>query len=403
MADFALPVPLEEEEQEEGGAAAPLMALLRQQQAQRAQANAALQQAVGKQRAQAQGMRSLGFLSSFGANPILQGLRQEAGQQAGAFEGMAARGEAQAQRTASDVNPLDILRLEQAQQRLNIMGQRETGLDRRFDAAQKQRGEQFAATLGFKWADLNQDQRLAMLRLADAKEGRESSAALRKEEAVDKATERLGKEIVDTGAPGFYMRYDEAVDLLKKNPKDVPGMGRIEGQLPAEMLSDDGRKMRYLVGQLLSEYRKGQTGAGMSDAERAEYGVITGLVNSGTDKGVKEGLDLLRRALDARVQATGAGFRPEAVETLSKRTPRVGQALKGQQRTPAATAIPTGADGALSLEDVPTPPAKALPPLKPGNVRVRVGGKLGQMPKGNVDAFRAAKAKENVTVEVMDG
>jgi hypothetical protein len=200
----------------------------------------------------------------------------------------------------------------------------------------EQRAELEAKREGRLWASMSQEEKLARLRIEEAREARETAAAAKKEEQVAGATERLGGELDKTGAPKFFEQYGEAQALLKKYPKDLPGLGRLDGRVPDEALSPDGRQLRFLVGQLLSEYRKGQTGAGMSDAERAEYGQITGLIYSGSDAAVKQGLDTLKRAMDARVAAIKGGFRPEAVSTYENRVPSIKPKTPTTKRPPPA-------------------------------------------------------------------
>lgn len=197
--------------------------------------------------------------------------------------------------------------------------------DERARLKREQDAQKWAEQRGLKWAEMGLDER----ELAEKIAAREAAAAAKREEQLAGATERFGEEVDKTGATKFYQQYDEAQAILAKYPNDIPGIGRLDGRKPDEALTPDGRQMRFLVGQLLSEYRKGQTGAGMSDAERVEYGEITGLLNKGSDDAIRQGLDTLRRALDARVKGKAAGFRPEAVERYGKRNPRVGKVTRG--------------------------------------------------------------------------
>lgn len=192
------------------------------------------------------------------------------------------------------------------------------------------------------------------------RQSRERAAALmagqRQEDKTTAQTKEFGEEIVKSGAPGFYARYDVATALLAKHKGDIPGFGRIEGRLPDEAISADGRELRQAIGQLLSEYRKGQTGAGMSDAERTEYGRITGLIQTGDEQSVRQGVDALKRAIDERVRATAGAYRPEAVKAYVERVPRVGAVLApaapGTQSAPApAPVVPSGAPAVLMLPD----------------------------------------------------
>lgn len=208
----------------------------------------------------------------------------------------------------------------------------------RSDADRTQSATQFAQSMGLKWAELSSEQKMRMKEFTDRQAEREAARAERKEEKTAKDVQGFGKEVVDSGAPGFYQRFDEAQGIMSNYKDDLPGLGRIDGRKPDEALTPDGRQLRMLVGQLLSDYRKGQTGAGMTEGERTEYGQITGLIYSGNDDAVRQGMALLGRALDARVKATAASFRPEAVEEYGKRNPRIGGVVKPKAAAPPPSA-----------------------------------------------------------------
>lgn len=221
---------------------------------------------------------------------------------------------------------------------------------KRFEQDFAQRAELAARREGLDWAQLSQRERLARMQLEEAKASRAQSA----QEKIDAQTKDLAGELDKTGAAKFGEQYDEAKRIMAKYRGDIPGFGRVEGRLPAEMLSEDGRQLRFLVGQMLSEYRKGQTGAGMSDSERAEYGRITGLIETGNDADVVRGLDTLNRALGARVAGIEAGYKPEAVETYRS---RLKPKASTPTRKPAATALPKDSTGQPTL-DAPKPRRK---------------------------------------------
>lgn len=244
-------------------------------------------------------------------------------------------------------------------QRLGLTAQRaetaDEALDIRRDAllqraleleeARKARAEAAQIQRDFQ-AEQNELNRISRERAASLMAGQKST------DTTEKQTKDFGEEIVKSGAPSFYVRYDVAKSLLSKYKGDLPGFGRIEGRLPDEAISTDGRELRQAVGQLLSEYRKGQTGAGMSDTERAEYGRITGLLQTGDEQSVRQGVDALKRAIDERVRATAGAYRPEAVRAYAERVPRVGAAL----------ALPPDAAGQPTAETptAPTPTGKRV-------------------------------------------
>jgi hypothetical protein len=270
-------------------------------------------------------------------------------------------------------------RAQEHKDKIRITAQR-LGLDER-------KLEQAMTILGLRLEDSAAD-RDARVKLAEA------AAAAKKEEQTAGATERLGGALEKTGAPKFYAQYDEAQNILKRYPKDLPGLGRIDGRLPDEAISTDGRQLRFLVGQLLSEYRKGQTGAGMSDDERAEYGQITGLIYSGSDNAVRQGLDTLRRALDARVGAIKGGFRPEAVKTYEERVPSMRRAesdAPGPARVPPSKGLPAGPDGKPTLD------------AQDDNVSIILNGKRRSVPRQNLEALKKLATEKKWTLEVPGG
>lgn len=164
---------------------------------------------------------------------------------------------------------------------------------------------------------------------------RESTDALRRLTMALMAGKKLDADVKDLsedlgkgGAPGFYQQVKTAKAIMAKHPKDLPGFGRLAGHLPDEAIEADGIDLRQSVGQMLAEYRKGVTGAGMSDAERAEYGRITGLIQSGNDDSVRVGVDTLVRAVDSRVASRMAGSNPQAAEEYGKRQPWASEAVQ---------------------------------------------------------------------------
>lgn len=228
------------------------------------------------------------------------------------------------------------------------------------------------------------DQRAQELRLnRDAMRGQREDAAAareaaRKEAAAAKQAETDTKERKDLaedldkfGAPGFYQKQGEASAIINENPDDLPGFGIAHKLAPKAIAnfftSEKGIALQQSVGQMLSQYRKGETGSGMSDAERTEYGQITGLLDSGDERRVIQGVERLTRAMDARVAAR-ASATPRAAEQYGERQPWVKEALRTNGR--------------------PTEPSAQGPePAQPGTVRMRNR-------KGQLVDVPAAKVKE---------
>lgn len=165
--------------------------------------------------------------------------------------------------------------------------------------------------------------------------GPNTAAAEREQTRIEQQTRQLSEEFTKIDAPAFYEQFSQVDSIMRDNPSDLPGFGQLAGRLPDFATSKSGVQLRQAVGQMLAAYRKAVTGAGMSDAERAEYDRITGLVQSGDEASVREGVKLMKNAMDARIRAVAGGYRPEAVSTYGERVPSFARAV-GQQGTQAA-------------------------------------------------------------------
>lgn len=192
---------------------------------------------------------------------------------------------------------------------------------------------EFEANSGFRDREIKARESEAAARRAEAAEARryrqsllDDRVATKEDERKQKESKELSEDLEKFSAPGFYQKYDEASEIIGRYPDDLPGVGPLDGRAPGFMVSDDGVSLRQSVGQMLAEFRKGLTGAGMSDSERAEYEKITGLVDSGNEKAYRSGVERLRAAMDARVSARAAGS-PNATKDLSTRQPWLKGAL----------------------------------------------------------------------------
>lgn len=167
-----------------------------------------------------------------------------------------------------------------------------------------------------------------------------AAAAERERTRIDQQTRQLGEDFTKIDAPAFYEQFSQVDKIMRDNPNDLPGFGQLAGHLPDFATSKPGVQLRQAVGQMLAAYRKAVTGAGMSDAERAEYDRITGLVQSGDEASVREGVKLMKNAMDARIRAVAGGYRPEAVSTYGERVPSFARAVgqQGAQAPPQSSA-----------------------------------------------------------------
>ncbi len=133
--------------------------------------------------------------------------------------------------------------------------------------------------------------------------------------ADEKQLKELSEDADKIGGAGFYQREAAAREIMEKNPHDLPGYGYVAGRLPDMLVGKEGVELRQAVGQMLSEYRKGQTGAGMSDTqayaerqpwfkaavERSQGG--TGEPGAAPTSGLSPQQEARRQELRARVEA----------------------------------------------------------------------------------------------------
>lgn len=231
------------------------------------------------------------------------------------------------------------------------------------------------------------------------------ASAVAAQKLVDGDTTKLADDFTKAGGPGFYGQYSEAAAILAKYPKDIPGYGQIDGYKPDIAISEDGRAMRQAVGQMLAEYRKGITGAGMSNAERVEYGQITGLIQSADERSVRQGVERLRRAFDNRVRAIAGGYRSDSVSLYASRVPQFREAIAGTGLG-APPKAGTSTNPARSIERVPPPttldepePETRRPVSKPAIAPGEAIPRLISLKKP--DGTR--KSREEVKAEIAEG
>lgn len=299
-----------------------------------------------------------------------------------------------------------------------FIGQQRANNDQRFNeltAALRAEGIKSAETIAQMMIDSREGEgaknraleaELAKMRAEVEAAKSERERGVKEGDKVAADTKDIAEAFDKAGGPNFYAKYGEVKDMLAKYKTDIPGFGKVDGYKPDILVSDDALTVRQGIGQMLAEYRKGITGAGMSDAERKEYGSITGLIQSNNERSVRQGVERLRRAMDARFQALGGGFRPEAVRTYAQRVPAFGAALAGSPVDPEAqndaaptparpprTPMPSGdLDGSPPTQK-PAPKA-AAPAAAPREISIK-GMKAG-------DLKEAVKEGETVHVKELN-
>jgi hypothetical protein len=149
---------------------------LRGVQAQQGQEHSALEQALGRQRSQATGLRNLSLLTSLGANPILRGIQSASGDQGAQMESLAARTEQRLASSSLGRSPLELIRAQQAQERLRLA-------KAALIAAEKRAEEQREWSAGQRGLDRQSRERAAAIQAGDkvTQQKLEAETGLRKE------------------------------------------------------------------------------------------------------------------------------------------------------------------------------------------------------------------------------
>lgn len=218
----------------------------------------------------------------------------------------------------------------------------------------EQERSQFAQMMGYRWADMSQEERLAIARLQDAREGRDAAAAAKAKETTTSQAKDFGTAYAESGLPDFYEQFGKVNQIFTKYPKGkgLPGTGMVEGRLPDRLSSDDAKTLRYAANQMLLAYQKSVTGAGASDTEREAITKATGLLQSNDDASIRLGVSMLKEVMDAKLDALKAGYTPEAVEAVTGRLRAPPSAMKPavSRPPPAASVLPKDSTGQPTLE-----------------------------------------------------
>jgi hypothetical protein len=157
---------------------------------------------------------------------------------------------------------------------------------------------------------------------------------------INDDVQKLGKEL-----PGDVADFEAKYALVKKAigdaPGDIPGVGPWDARVPTampEVLGGPNKTdldVQKAAGQMLAAYQKLITGAGASDAERANLEKIS--IDLKNEKGFASGLESLKQAYDAKVKDVRARFRPEVVQRLEQ-----GQKREGGGSAPERVTVSNG-------------------------------------------------------------
>lgn len=203
-----------------------------------------------------------------------------------------------------------------------IEAKREGQVDanKRHQASLEQGAKQHAEMMGFRWENLSEQEKLAEMRLEEARVARETARIQHDQDTTDAAAQDLGKETVKLGIPEALGKLGDLKALLRKYPDDLPGIGWAAGMIPNRFEETDSKSLRMLIGQLGATYQKSMTGAGASDAERARYDEVTGLLKRGDSESIRLGVKMMEDDLRRKQAALEGAYKPAAVKSYKDRT-----------------------------------------------------------------------------------
>lgn len=376
-----------------------LMALSRAQQQRREEALARLRRLSEQQGAQAQGLRNMALLSSFGQNPLLQGLQREAGTQGAQLQGMAMQAEGRADvMDRSGLDPLGIARLQQMAD---------------YQRKQQELGEaRLAQQQGLAEMKLAQQQEEAAAKAEAARQKATAGAAAakaqsgKKEDAAGiKLEGDLRKEFQALPAYKNYQLALVAFDQIQRSAKDPSPAGDIA------VITNYMRSLDPTTGVKEQEFQNAQSAGGFDDKARAGWErIMSGKRLSDTQR-----QDFVRAA-ESNTRALkdpydrAAKYYKGLAESYKVNPERVGtpvgmdmeteptQVTAPVQRTPAAQALPPGPGGSLLLG-----PVMERNTGQADSVRVKINGQEIRLPRANLEAARKRAADKEYSFEVLDG
>lgn len=159
-------------------------------------------------------------------------------------------------------------------------------------------------------ADKNNTAALQRARVAAA-------AGIKRGDAKDEeAVQELAKRTQDAGPVAAAM--ERLRSKVAAAGDDIPGVGKLDALKPDFLQSTDALEIQNQARSLVDTLLKMQSGAGVSNEERAnkyrQYGI-----GGADERAFRLGLDRLAADLNEELKAKGAGFKPEVVQTYRAR------------------------------------------------------------------------------------
>jgi hypothetical protein len=146
-------------------------------------------------------------------------------------------------------------------------------------------------------------------------EAREEGRKIREEDKLERAAEKVGKDL----EPVAGMVRDLGTLEAYANESDQPGFGVLAGHLPGFMTSDQGVALRQAAGRLMIALLYATSGKAVSEQEAVRQLRARGLGPTSTPAEFKAGVGNLGAEVRDLYQRTKAKHRPEAVKLYEDR------------------------------------------------------------------------------------
>lgn len=242
----------------------------------------------------------------------------------------------------------------------SLSGQREVSREgqlaaqQRSQADRQQRAQQFAESMGYKWADMAQEERLAWARISEAQEARDAAAAERDRTRNEQRTVP-GFDVEPGAAPtpvdAQKMKdTNEAALRMQGNIADLRTLHRKYGEAPKGV----GAELQQQKLRAIQIEAKNIAGLGalsgpdfslMQDLSAQDVNSVSAWVRRNfAGASLEQSLKGLEQWMNTTIAATAKarGYQPKA---------------PAPQRTPAANVLPKDSTGQPTL-DVPRPPRR---------------------------------------------
>lgn len=149
------------------------------------------------------------------------------------------------------------------------------------------------------------------------------AGAVRGDKLEDKSYERVGKVSSELGdVEDMKQKLDDVFATIEKNKGgDLPGAGPVDAfvadKVPA-LAPQEGLDLRNNAKLLVNRLLKIQSGAGVSEGERARQDALMGVALGGTEDQFRSAMTRLRRDTAVAVAAKMRGLKPDEVDLYRK-------------------------------------------------------------------------------------